>query len=663
MNRFWESRHSLCALVMLCLAMSGMTSLLRAQDDLQTREEEAMKAAVRRAAASVVSIETVGGLERVGTVLFGTGPTTGLIVSEDGFIISSAFNFAQKPTSILVGLPDGTRTPARLIATDRNRMLVLLKVQVDEKLAVPEVMPEKDIQVGQWSIAIGRTFDSAQPNISVGIVSATQRIWGKAIQTDAKISPSNYGGPLIDIRGRVMGVLVPLAPDKTGEIAGVAWYDSGIGFAVPLEHVNKILPQLKQGKDMHPGIMGVNLKKGDIYADAPVIVAARPNSPAYKAGFKSGDRIAEVDGQIIERQAQLTHQIARRYAGEKIHVVVMRGKEKIERDLELIDKLAPYHRPFVGILPFREPTVENADAPPGITVRYVFAGSPAAKAGLQEGDRVLSLDGDEIKSRDSFAEDLAALEVGQKIKLEYRRGDETKTAEFELAGEADSVPEKLPPARASREPHVGDRAPVGTLKLKLPEEKNECLAYVPGNYDPQLQYGILLWLHAPGAFEDDKLIERWKAHCDEHDLILVAPRSVDKARWAAGDLGYLRKALDHIKGLYTIDPLRIAAVGHQNGGAMASLLAFHDRDLIRGVASIDSPLGGAPPDNDPVYRLTFFITTAKKANFAAQIQAGILKLREMQYPVTLKDQGALGHDLTDDERAMLLRWIDSLDRI
>ena len=74
-----------------------------------------------------------------------------------------------------------------------------------------------------------------KPNISVGIVSAVNRIWGKAIQTDAKISPTNYGGPLVDIAGRVLGVLVPLSPMATDELAGVEWYDSGIGFAVPLD--------------------------------------------------------------------------------------------------------------------------------------------------------------------------------------------------------------------------------------------------------------------------------------------------------------------------------------------------------------------------------------------------------------------------------------------
>src|SRR5689334_9983614 len=112
----------------------------RAADDIAQREERAMLAAVERVAPSVVSIETVGGLERVGQVLFGTGPTTGLVVSNDGYIVSSAFNFAQKPASILVGLSDGTRTPARLVATDRSRMLALLKINVEgQKLTVPEM--------------------------------------------------------------------------------------------------------------------------------------------------------------------------------------------------------------------------------------------------------------------------------------------------------------------------------------------------------------------------------------------------------------------------------------------------------------------------------------------------------------------------------------------
>ena len=199
-------------------------------------------------------------MEKVGEVLFGAGPTTGLVVERDGYIISSAFNFATKPTSILVRLPGGDRKPAKLVATDHSRMLVLLKIDVDKPLPVCEIAPRREMRVGQWTIAVGRTFETEQPNMAVGILSAVDRIWGKAIQTDAAVSPNNYGGPLLDVHGRVMGILVPLSPEAAGAVAGMEWYDSGIGFAIPLEHVEQVLPRLKKGEDLYPGLAGVSLK-------------------------------------------------------------------------------------------------------------------------------------------------------------------------------------------------------------------------------------------------------------------------------------------------------------------------------------------------------------------------------------------------------------------
>jgi len=178
------------AMMAMLVAIVASPAAVRSEPaDLDQLEEQAVRAAVDRVASTVVSIETVGGLERVGGLLTGTGPTTGLIVSDDGYIVSSAFNFAQRPTSILVGLPDGTRTPAELVARDHNRMIVLLKIAVEEKLPVPEVAPHRELAAGQWAIAVGRAFDAVHPNVSVGIVSAVNRIWSKAIQTDAKISP------------------------------------------------------------------------------------------------------------------------------------------------------------------------------------------------------------------------------------------------------------------------------------------------------------------------------------------------------------------------------------------------------------------------------------------------------------------------------------------
>src|SRR6185369_7287390 len=103
--------------------------------------------------------------------------------------------------------------PARLIARDEARKLVLLKIETPKKLPIPVAAPESEAIVGHWTVAVGRTFDAVSPNISVGILSAVHRIWGRALQTDAKISASNYGGPLVDLQGRVLGVLVPLSPD------------------------------------------------------------------------------------------------------------------------------------------------------------------------------------------------------------------------------------------------------------------------------------------------------------------------------------------------------------------------------------------------------------------------------------------------------------------
>src|SRR5437868_879731 len=171
----------------LLLALTFLVLPLSAQDDLSSQEEQTIRAAVEKVAPSVVKIETIGGLERVGKVLVSTGPTTGLVVSDDGYVLSSSFNFIQQPSSILVTLPSGSRAPAKIVARDHSRMLVLLKVNTTEPLVAPVAAPRGEATVGQWAIAVGRTYDQAEPNVSVGVISATNRIWSKAIQTDAKI--------------------------------------------------------------------------------------------------------------------------------------------------------------------------------------------------------------------------------------------------------------------------------------------------------------------------------------------------------------------------------------------------------------------------------------------------------------------------------------------
>ncbi len=323
--------------MMLCHPAAACPS----DPDLARLEADAFAAAVERVSPSVVRIETVGGLERRGRMLLSEGPTTGLVVAADGYIVSSAFNFLSQPTSILVRLADGARKPARLVASDSSRMIVLLKIEVAQPLPVCEIAPQAQMRVGQWAIAVGRAFDASRPSMAVGILSALDRIWGKAIQTDAAVSPNNYGGPLIDIHGRVLGVLVPLSPESADEMAGVEWYDSGVGFAVPAEHIQQILPRLKKGENLRPGIAGIGLKGPNLITGAPIIVACRAKSPAAAAGIKVGDRVVEIDGRKIQRAAQIREAIARHYAGETMQVVVLRNQKRQTCEIKLAGSLGP----------------------------------------------------------------------------------------------------------------------------------------------------------------------------------------------------------------------------------------------------------------------------------------------------------------------------------
>jgi len=117
------------------------------------------------------------------------------------------------------------------------------------------------------------------------------RVWNKAIQTDAKVSPQNYGGPLIDLNGRAMGILTPINPGIVSEGEVEQWYDSGIGFAIPFQDILDRLPRLQAGEDIYSGRIGFRWKGNDEYSEAVVLQGITPGSPAAKAGIETGDKI------------------------------------------------------------------------------------------------------------------------------------------------------------------------------------------------------------------------------------------------------------------------------------------------------------------------------------------------------------------------------------
>jgi S1-C subfamily serine protease/predicted esterase len=713
----------------LTLAFVAVLGSARAQD-LEGLQEQAIKAAVAKVAPTVVAIETQGGTDVIiagpqgQRIRKGSGPTTGLIVSADGYVITSAFNFANKPTSILVAVPGKKeRYVSKVVATDHVRMLTLLQLlNFNEKNApIPVAFPKNEVKVGMTALAIGRTLAvnvDDVPSVSQGIVSAIGRIWGRAVQTDAKVSPTNYGGPLIDLSGRVIGVLVPASPRAENETAGFEWYDSGIGFAMPLEDIYRVLSRMKAGKDLNKGLLGVAMKSNDQYDDAPVVGTVSPGSAAEGAGIKVNDHILEIDGKVVNNYAQVLHQLGSKYEGDSVSLKIQRDKETLEiKEAKLGSALAAFNQPFLGILPMRD------DPEPGVEVRYVFPRSPAAEAGIKEGDRLTKIGPNEatlrpFPGRAELANTIGALRPGTQVVIELhaKGAKEAKKVTLRLGDYMDGIPEDLP-VKASFEKALQPKKPVGgpgpmpkdkkedkdkpkedkdkpkeDAKDEKKDEKKEdkekekpttglfdrmnaardrtYWVYVPENYDPNISYGIVLWLHPvnKGKKRDIEGIKRkWDDYCDDNKLILIAPVSENDTGWVANEMEFVNETIRTVSSSYTIDRRRIVAHGMGVGGQMAFYMGFAARDQVRGVATVGAVLTANPRERLANQPLSFFIAVGEKDPILEAVKESESKLKEYRYPVLMRQLKEKGHEYfdLDTEKTLkeLVRWIDSLDRL
>lgn len=311
--------------------------------------DEVVQQAITKVGPAVVTIETFGGFRKqlgntrprpkpdegdegddnkkksLGPIVMpgflqAQGPGTGLIIGAEGWVVTSSFVLNYDPQTILVTLQDGRRFTAEVRGEDRSRGLAMLKVKAEE-LPVAEILPAQSIEVGQWVFALARTFGAKRPTVHVGVVSALRRISGRALQCDANTSPANYGGPLIDIEGRVMGIVSPLSPK--GALAGADWYDSGIGFAVTLGDIPEILEGMKAGEVYRKGFLGVSMDQAHLGPGAKIMSITK-RSPAQHANFRKGDMVIKVDGVAVKHSMHLQDLIGGHVAGAWVTVVVKR---------------------------------------------------------------------------------------------------------------------------------------------------------------------------------------------------------------------------------------------------------------------------------------------------------------------------------------------------
>jgi serine protease Do len=689
-------------LLAIGLATAGVAA---ANDgDLDRLEQQAIAAAVDAAEKSVVQIRTIGGLDQLNGQALAQGPTTGLIVSADGLVVSSAFNFAQQPTSILVRLPDGTQRPARSVGRDHIRMLVLLRVEGVDDLPAAEPAPAEGIRPGAWAIALGRSYHPEKASVAVGIVSALNRMHGRAIQTDANVSATNYGGPLIDLTGRALGVLVPMAPQSPGAAetnvtAGAEFYDSGIGFAVPLTDILANIDRWLRDGDLHRGLLGIGLQPGNPHATAPIVANVWPRSPAADAGWKRGDRIVSIDGVAVGTQTDLRFQTAPRYAGDRLAVTIRRGSgdqaQTIETSVTLADELPPYRHAFLGILPERATTpapapadsADEADAtdavpesdqsdkteadpaaakPGGLAIRAVWPGSPADAAGLRPGDQIVRIGDKESPSLEAALAELNAKSPGDGLPLVARRDDELPI-EVTLAALPEGVLDGADLARGSNA--ATDLASLGDpvlQTLKLPEMSQTARYLQPpaGGAAP----GLLVWLGDGKPETANAIAAQWQRTCVRDKLILLLPQPADPGGWTNDDLEYLARLLQTAASRWNLDPRRIVVAGEGKGGQLAYALALRGRKLVRGVAVVDSPLPRTLeiPDNSPNERLAVLSVETQNTPLSLLIRKDLEKFDDAGYPVTQiirRGEESRGATLDGATRTKIGRWIDGLDRL
>jgi Do/DeqQ family serine protease len=268
------------------------------------------------------------------------GLGSGFIISKDGFIVTNNHVVANVD-KITVKVHGGKTYNARIIGSDQVSDLALLKIDGEKNLTPVFLGNSDEIRVGDFGIAIGNPF-GLESTFTFGVISSTgQDIESpdgiSRIQTDAAINPGNSGGPLLNIKGEVIGINQMIYSQSGGSV--------GIGFAIPINHVKVVVENLKKGKKIKPGYIGVSVvdpadpnmestikelglkdKKGLLIRDVSL------NSPAMKAGLRQYDFIIEVDGALADKFTVLKSAVMRKGVGETVEVKFIRqGKAEIAK--------------------------------------------------------------------------------------------------------------------------------------------------------------------------------------------------------------------------------------------------------------------------------------------------------------------------------------------
>ena len=389
---------------------------------------------------------------------------SGVIVDSKGYIVTNR-HVVEKADRIRVKLqddPPGTLHDAKVIGTDQETDLAVIKIETDKALPVAKLGNSDGMEVGDWVLAVGSPF-GLQETVTAGIVSAKGRniVPGRQfqsfIQTDAAINPGNSGGPLVNMAGEVIGINTAILTDTNAY--------AGVGFALPSNTIAQVYNQLIGPEHrVSRGSIGVEFAAQENPAIARVYGSGNggvtisnvvAGSPAEQAGLKIGDTIVSVDGKSIKNGDELVADIASRKPGSKVNLGIVRNGKKQDVSVTVADRAklfaarlgedeegggeATPKESKLGVT-VRGITNEMADKleitpGKGVIVQDVKPGSFGDDVGLSRGDVVLEINKQPVNSEDDFNKVASSLKSGQDVVFLVRqRGSGRQDGTIFLAG-------------------------------------------------------------------------------------------------------------------------------------------------------------------------------------------------------------------------------------
>ena len=364
---------------------------------------------------------------------------SGFIIDGDGSILTNN-HVVENAQKIVVKLADEQEYEAKVIGRDPKTDIAVIKIEAKTKLTPANFGDSDGLEVGEWVMAIGNPF-GLDSTVTSGIVSAKGRHIGQGpydnfIQTDASINPGNSGGPLINLRGEVIGINTAIFSRTGGNI--------GIGFAIPVNLVKELLPQLRGKGKVTRGYLGVLIQKvtpelaeslGMEKSQGALVANVSKDGPADKSGVKVGDVIVEFDGKEIKDSGELPIIVARTAVDKKVRMKVLRDKKELTLNVavgELKDEEVVASAPEKGEmgLTVQRLTPQIAESlglekAEGIVVSAVEPGSAADEAGIRRGDVIVEIDRKPIRNLDEYKKSIATVRKGKGVLFLVRRGEST----------------------------------------------------------------------------------------------------------------------------------------------------------------------------------------------------------------------------------------------